>query len=117
MTVGRVLKPAGYSLQGNAKTVEGTQHPDRDAQFRYINTQVSAFQATCDPGISVDAKKGSPGMSVGRLTQTRVTSVDRQRSRARSLRDESRCAAQPVGTPLQRQERFAWLRHGPAGRS
>jgi hypothetical protein len=56
-TVGRLLKQSGYSLQGNAKTVEGTQHPDRDAQFRYINTQVSAFQATGDPGISVDAKK------------------------------------------------------------
>ncbi len=56
-TVGRVLKRAGYSLQGNAKTVEGKQHPDRDAQFRYINAQVSAFQACGDPAISVDAKK------------------------------------------------------------
>jgi len=56
-TVGRVLKRAGYSLQGNAKTVEGKQHPDRDAQFGYINTQVSAFQASGDPAISVDAKK------------------------------------------------------------
>jgi hypothetical protein len=57
VTVGRLLKQAGYSLQGNAKTVEGKQHPDRDAQFRYINTQVSAFQASGDPVISVDAKK------------------------------------------------------------
>lgn len=57
VTVGRVLKQAGYSLQGNAKTVEGRQHPDRDAQFRYINAQVSAFQAGGDPVISVDAKK------------------------------------------------------------
>ena len=57
MTVGRLLKQAGYSLQGNTKTVEGKQHPDRDAQFRYINTQVSAFQASGDPAISVDAKK------------------------------------------------------------
>jgi hypothetical protein len=57
VTVGRLLKAAGYSLQGNAKTVEGTQHPDRDAQFGYINTAVSAFQASGDPVISVDAKK------------------------------------------------------------
>ncbi|MGV1009963.1 MAG: ISAzo13 family transposase [Dermatophilaceae bacterium] len=57
VTVGRLLKAAGYSLQGNAKTIEGRQHPDRDAQFRYINRQVSAFQASCDPVISVDAKK------------------------------------------------------------
>ncbi len=57
VTVGRLLKAAGYSLQGNAKTVEGRQHPDRDAQFRYITTQVGAFQSTGDPVISVDAKK------------------------------------------------------------
>jgi len=57
LTVGRLLKRAGYSLQGNAKTVEGKQHPDRDAQFGYINDQVRAFQATGDPAISVDAKK------------------------------------------------------------
>ena len=57
VTVGRLLKAAGYSLQGNAKTVEGKQHPDRDAQFRYINEQVAAFQASGDPVISVDAKK------------------------------------------------------------
>jgi hypothetical protein len=57
VTVARLLKQAGYSLQGNAKTVEGKQHPDRDAQFRYINAQVSAFQAASDPVISVDTKK------------------------------------------------------------
>ena len=53
----KLLAGAGYSLQGNAKTVEGKQHPDRDAQFRYINAQVTAFQADGSPVISVDAKK------------------------------------------------------------
>ena len=57
VTVARLLKQAGYSLQGNAKTVEGKQHPDRDAQFRYISAQVVAFQAAGDPVISVDTKK------------------------------------------------------------
>jgi Rhodopirellula transposase DDE domain len=57
VTVARLLKQAGYSLQGNAKTVEGKQHPDRDAQFRYINAQVAAFQSAGDPVISVDTKK------------------------------------------------------------
>jgi len=47
----------GYSLQGNAKTLEGAQHPDRDAQFRYIDDQVSAAIAAGEPVISVDAKK------------------------------------------------------------
>ena len=39
-TVGSLLRENGFSLQGNAKTLEGDQHPDRDAQFRYINEQV-----------------------------------------------------------------------------
>ena len=56
VTVARLLRQAGYR-QGNAKTVEGKQHPDRNAQFRYINAQVRAFQAACDPVISVDTKK------------------------------------------------------------
>jgi hypothetical protein len=57
-SVGRLLSgPLGYSLQANIKTVEGKQHPDRDAQFRYINDQVTTFLACGDPVISVDAKK------------------------------------------------------------
>jgi Rhodopirellula transposase DDE domain len=57
-SVGRLLSgPLGYSLQGNAKTVEGRQHPDRDAQFGYINDQVSAAVADGEPVVSVDAKK------------------------------------------------------------
>src|SRR5215469_14160860 len=56
-TVGDLLREAGFSLQGNAKTLEGTRHPDRDAQFRYISEQVKAHQATADPVISVDTKK------------------------------------------------------------
>lgn len=56
-TVGRLLKEQGFSLQANAKTLEGKQHPDRDAQFRYINEQVIEHQAADQPVISVDAKK------------------------------------------------------------
>ena len=60
-TVGRLLKEDGYSLQGNAKTVEGKQHPDRDGQFRFINELVREFQAAGQPVISVDTKKkGAP---------------------------------------------------------
>jgi hypothetical protein len=53
-TVAGLLKADGYSLRGNVKTVEGRQHPDRDAQFRYINEQVVAFAGAGDPAISVD---------------------------------------------------------------
>jgi Rhodopirellula transposase DDE domain len=56
-TVGDLLRAEGFSLQGNAKTLEGQRHPDRDAQFRYISEQVKAHQDSADPVISVDTKK------------------------------------------------------------
>jgi transposase len=55
-TVGRLLREQGFSWQANVKTLEGKQHPDRDAQFRYINEQVKRHQAAGQPVISVDAK-------------------------------------------------------------
>lgn len=56
-TVAGLLKDEGYSLRGNVKTVEGKQHPDRDAQFGYINDRVSEFAVAGEPAISVDCKK------------------------------------------------------------
>jgi len=56
-TVAALLADWGYSLQANRKTKEGQDHPDRDAQFEYINQQVRAFQAEGQPVVSVDAKK------------------------------------------------------------
>ena len=56
-TVADLLRAEGFSLQGNAKTIEGKQHPDRDAQFRYINEQVKEHQASANPVISGDTKK------------------------------------------------------------
>src|SRR5215211_6548523 len=56
-TVGRLLKREGFSLQANVKTLEGAQHPDRDAQFRYLNEQVKDHQGDGEPVISVDTKK------------------------------------------------------------
>src|SRR6266571_788288 len=56
-TVGDLLREEGFSLQANAKTLEGKQHPDRDAQFRYLNEQIADHQGSADPVISVDAKK------------------------------------------------------------
>lgn len=57
VTVGRCLVEMGYTLQSNLKTREGPQHPDRDAQFHYLNRQVRSFRRTGDPVISVDTKK------------------------------------------------------------
>jgi DDE family transposase len=56
-TVAWLLHEAGYSLQANRKTREGNQHPDRNAQFEYINAQAVRFQKRCQPVISVDTKK------------------------------------------------------------
>lgn len=56
-TVAKLLKGSGYRLQANAKVVEGRQHPDRDAQFEYVNQAATAFLAAGDPVISIDTKK------------------------------------------------------------
>jgi Rhodopirellula transposase DDE domain len=68
--VARMLHAGGYSLRGNSRTVEGGQHPDRDAQFRYISQNAKEFLAAGDPVISVDTKKkeqiglfGRPGLT------------------------------------------------------
>jgi hypothetical protein len=56
-TVAALLHDLDYSLQANRKTKEGSSHPDRDAQFEYINRQVRAFQKRGQPVVSVDTKK------------------------------------------------------------
>jgi transposase len=58
--VGQLLRTQGYSLQANRKTVEGKQHPDRDAQFLHIAARVKVFQRSGQPAISVDTKKKEP---------------------------------------------------------
>ncbi len=56
-TVALILRDMDYSLQANRKTKEGSSHPDRNAQFEYINGQVQAFQKRGQPVVSVDTKK------------------------------------------------------------
>ena len=55
--VRRLLREGGYSLQANVKTAEGGQHPDRDAQFGYLDDRAREYLAAGDPVISVDSKK------------------------------------------------------------
>ena len=57
VTVADLLHRLDYSLQANAKTLEGASHPDRDAQFQYINSRVKEFLRRHQPVISVDTKK------------------------------------------------------------
>jgi hypothetical protein len=56
-TVGKLLEQLGYRRQGNRKSREGANHPDRDEQFEHINDQARAFQESEQPVISVDTKK------------------------------------------------------------
>jgi len=55
--VGRMLHELGYSLQANSKTLEGSHHPDRNAQFEYLNRRVRRQLQQQEPAISVDTKK------------------------------------------------------------
>jgi hypothetical protein len=71
--VGKLLHQLDYSLQGNRKTREGSDHVDRDAQFHYINDRVKEALASGNPAISVDTKKKelvgdfrTPGANGGR---------------------------------------------------
>ena len=64
--VAKILRSLDFSLQGTRKTLEGNQHPDRDAQFRHINSTAGEFLAAGDPVISVDTKKKE---LVGRFAQ------------------------------------------------
>ncbi|HEC43142.1 MAG TPA: hypothetical protein ENI20_09970 [Bacteroides sp.] len=56
-TAGKVLKAIGYSLKLNRKSISTTQHPDRDQQFRYIESRVKEYEDMGQPIISVDTKK------------------------------------------------------------
>lgn len=56
-SIGNMLKGMGYSLQGNQKTLEGSKHPDRNAQFEFINSQTEDAMRAGQPVISVDTKK------------------------------------------------------------
>ena len=56
-SINRLLHSLGYRLQSNRKTMEGSQHPDRDAQFQHINRRVQAFPRQRQPVVSVDTKK------------------------------------------------------------
>jgi transposase len=56
-TIRRLLRAQGYSLRANKKNIEGTSHPDRDAQFEQITTKCKTFEQQGNPIISIDCKK------------------------------------------------------------
>jgi Rhodopirellula transposase DDE domain len=66
-----VLRACGYSLQTNRKTREGSHHPDRNAQFEYLNRTVEAALAEGQPAISVDANWSGDFKNAGRTWRPR----------------------------------------------
>ena len=96
-TAWRLLRQEGFSLQANAKVKEGRQHPDRDAQFRYISGQARAFMAAGDPVISVDAKKKEAVGEFARAGREWAPAGDPVRVRDHSFEDRDGGHAIPYG--------------------
>jgi hypothetical protein len=78
--VGQLLREQGFSLQSNRKLEEGGNHPDRDAQFRYINTQVKRALASGMPVISVDTKKEGTDWQLHKQRATMASSENASKS-------------------------------------
>ena len=107
--VRRLLRQLGYSLQANAKVSEGSsQHPDRDAQFAYLNDQAATHLAAGDPVISVDAKKkenigefrngGREWQPKGSPEPVNVHDfIDKELGKVTRYRDLRRCGQRRVG--------------------
>ena len=111
--VAELLHQLGYSLQGNVKTREGRQHPDRDAQFRYIAATVQRGQRRGQPAISVDTKKKElvGDFNNGGRTWRRKGEPDRVRVHDFIIRDPGHGKAIPYGVyDLHRDE--GWVSIG-----
>ena len=113
--VAELLHQLGYSLQGNVKTREGRQHPDRDAQFRYIADSVTRAQRQRAPAISVDTKKKElvGDFKNGGRAWRRIGEPDRVRVHDFIIRDPGHGKAVPYGVyDLRRDE--GWVSVGIA---
>jgi hypothetical protein len=91
------LRECGYSLQANSKTIEGKQHPDRDAQFRHINQRVKAFQRAGQPAVSVDTKKKEPLGKMKNPGRTYRKKGDPEKVKTHDFPDKTLGKAVPYG--------------------
>ncbi len=96
-TVARLLRDCGYSLQANRKTIEGKQHPDRDAQFQHISRRVKAFQRARQPVISVDTKKKEPLGKLKNPGRTYRRKGDPEKVKTHDFPDKNLGKAVPYG--------------------
>jgi hypothetical protein len=97
-TVGDLLREQGFSLQGNAKVLEGKkQHPARDVQFRYIAAQAGEHMAAGQPVVSVDSKKREQVGQLARAGRQWRPRGDPVRVRDHSFPDEEPGVVIPYG--------------------
>jgi hypothetical protein len=97
VTAWRTLRRAGYTLQSNARAAEGRQHPERDAQFRYIAAQAAEHAAAGQPVISVDAKKKEKTGNYGQDGREWRPAGDPQLVRSHDFADPGGAHAIPYG--------------------
>jgi hypothetical protein len=83
-TVAALLREEGFSLQGNAKTIEGKQSPDLDARFRYLNDEITRHQNAGEPVISVDTEKKEQVCALHAVPPDAVTTRSSTRPTPRS---------------------------------
>ncbi len=95
--VGTLLKSQGYSLQSNRKTVEGKQHPDRDAQFEFIARRVKARIRCGEPAISIDTKKKETLGKLKNAGKTYRKKGDPEKVRTHDFPDKKLGKAVPYG--------------------
>jgi hypothetical protein len=96
-SVRRMLATMGYSLQGNRKTREGRQHPDRDGQFRHISDRVKARKRRGEPAISVDTKKKEVLGNLKNAGKTYRPAGDPQKVKTHDFPDPKLGKAVPYG--------------------
>jgi hypothetical protein len=95
--VARMMREDGYSLRGMSRTIEGKQHPDRDAQFQHINGMITSFMAAGDPVVSVDGKKKEQLGPYWRAGQSWRPAGDPVRVRDHDFPDEELGKIAPYG--------------------
>jgi hypothetical protein len=96
-SVRRMLVALKYSLQGNRKTREGRQHPDRDGQFRHISDRVKARQRRGEPAVSVDTKKKEVLGNLKNVGKTYRPQGDPQKVKTHDFPDPKLGKAVPYG--------------------
>jgi hypothetical protein len=110
-TVYRLLDSLGYSLQSNRKTEEGTDHPDRDAQFQFIYRQVKRFGRQGQPVISVDTKKKENVGNFGQGGQEWEPQGQPRKVKAHDFRTKGTAKVNPYGVYDQTED-VGWVNVG-----